>query len=202
MVAAPTVRRWGVLSAALAPVLLVGGWQLAAARQPGGFDQVRRTISELAGLGATDRWVMTAGLAGLGVCHVLTALALRPAGVTGRLVLALGGVATVVVATAPLPASGSSTTHTVAATVGFLALTAWVVLAFPRSRAAWAGGALLLAALLWFGAELGGSQFGLSERVLSGAQAVAPLLAVLTLLRAGPASRGTRTRRLIAPAPS
>lgn len=179
-------RWWGVLSGVLAPVLLIGGWQLAAARQPGGFDAVRRTISELAGYGATDRWVMTVGLAGLGVCHVLTALALRPARPAGRLVLALGGAATAVVAAAPLPAVGSSTTHTVAATVGFVALTAWVVAAFPRSFAAWCAGGLLLAALLWFGVELGGPRFGLSERVLSGAQAVVPLLAVLLLLRGRP----------------
>ncbi|GAB2909987.1 hypothetical protein GCM10027047_05230 [Rhodococcus aerolatus] len=126
---------------------------------------------------------MTAGLAGLGVCHVLTALALRPARVAGRVVLAVGGLATVVVAAAPLPVQGSSTVHTAAATVGFVALTAWVVAAFPRARAAWLAGVLLASALVWFGLSLGGPVFGLSERVLAGAQAVVPLLVVLALLR-------------------
>ena len=36
---------WGVLSSAAAPVLLAGGWTVAAMLQPGSFDQVRQTIS-------------------------------------------------------------------------------------------------------------------------------------------------------------
>jgi len=61
------------------PVLMIGGWTVAAALQPGSFDQVTGTISALAGYAATDRWVMTLALAGVGICHVVTALALRPA---------------------------------------------------------------------------------------------------------------------------
>ena len=67
---------WGVVSASLAPVFLIGGWTLAASLQPAGYSAVRDTIRALAGLGARDRWVMTAGLVGLGVCHVVTSLAL------------------------------------------------------------------------------------------------------------------------------
>jgi hypothetical protein len=37
-----------VLSATYAPVLLIGGWQLVATRQPGGFDPVSQTIWPLA----------------------------------------------------------------------------------------------------------------------------------------------------------
>ena len=70
---------WALASAGAAPVLLVGGWTLADALQPPGYDPVRDTISALAALGATDRWVMTSALAGLGACHVVTALGLRPA---------------------------------------------------------------------------------------------------------------------------
>jgi hypothetical protein len=44
---------WGVVSAAAAPVLLVGGWTLAAGLQPGSFDPVADTISALAAVGAT-----------------------------------------------------------------------------------------------------------------------------------------------------
>ena len=43
-----TVPRWGVLSALLAPLLLVGGWTVAAALRPDAYDPVRRTISDLA----------------------------------------------------------------------------------------------------------------------------------------------------------
>ena len=75
---------WGRLSATLAPVLLIGGWTWAAALQPAGFDSVTGTISELAGLDAQSRWVMTAAIAGTGLCHAVTALALRPAAVVGQ----------------------------------------------------------------------------------------------------------------------
>jgi len=43
---------WGLVSVTAAPVLLIGGWTIAASRQPCAFDQVRDTVSALAGLGA------------------------------------------------------------------------------------------------------------------------------------------------------
>ena len=60
------VPRWALLSAGGAPLFLVGGWTLAQAAQPDGFDPVRQTISALAATGADHRWIMTVGLAGLG----------------------------------------------------------------------------------------------------------------------------------------
>src|SRR5262245_28691786 len=102
---------WAVVSAGLAPVFLIGGWTLAARLQPRGYNSLRDTISALAGLGATDRWVMTAGLAGLGICHLVTSLGLRPAASTGRVALAVGGVATILVAAFPLPRIGTSEAH-------------------------------------------------------------------------------------------
>jgi hypothetical membrane protein len=181
-----------MLSAGLAPVLLIGGWTLAAARQPPGYDATRDTISALAAIGATDRWMMTAALVGVGLCHVVTALGLWRAAAAGRLVLAVGGVATLMVAAFPLPRTGSSAAHAVAALVAFGALTIWPALArVPRyARVATAVLALLLA---WFGAELltDGSRVGLSERVLAGAQALWPLCAALLMRRLPPRfSRG------------
>lgn len=185
---------WGVLSSAAAPVLLVGGWTVAAALQPGHFDPVTSTISALAAHGAADRWVMTLGLAGLGLCHAVTALALRPAARMGRLALALGGLATVVVAANPEPAGGGgSLPHACAAGVGFAALAIWPVLAWRRGTEGSsvpgvlrlplsAGATVVLVCLLgWFGAELvfGGGQVGLSERALAGAEAIWPLVVVI-----------------------
>jgi len=176
----PTIPWWGLGSAALAPVLLIGGWQLAAALQPAGFDPVVATISGLTARDGAYRWVMTAALAGLGVCHAVTAAALRPAATLGRWVLALGGLATIVVAAAPLPAGGgASTTHTVAATVAFGALTGWLVVALPRTPASAVGTVVLVALLVWFGVELGGPRAGLAERILAGTQAIVPLAVVL-----------------------
>ncbi|MGW0507583.1 DUF998 domain-containing protein [Micromonospora sp. NPDC003241] len=127
------VPGWALVSAVAAPILLIGGWTLGAARQPGGFDQVTGTISALAAVGATDRWIMTVALAALGLCHCVTAAGLRPLAPAGRALLALGGVATLAVAVFPLPDDGSgSVPHTLAATVAFGALALWPALATPN----------------------------------------------------------------------
>jgi hypothetical protein len=190
------VAWWGLVSSAVAPVLLVGGWTIAAALQPRSFNAVTGTISSLAAEGATDRWVMTLALAGVGTCHVLTGLALRPASSAGRLILMTGGVATVLVAANPEPAGGGgSLPHTVWAAIGFIALAVWPLAARKRGASVPAGlrpgvcaGAtgVLLGLLVWFGVELiaGGRQVGLAERVLAGAQAVWPLAVVLACQRA------------------
>ena len=166
------VRPWARVSAALAPVFLIGGWTVAAARQPGGFDQVERTISALAATGTPDRWVMTAALAATGACHVVTAAGLRAARPAGRLVLALGGVAIAGVAALPQPATG----HEAVAAVSFGALTLWPVLArTPTPRAAVLASAGLAVLLVGFGVSLSvDSHVGLTERLLAGAQALWP----------------------------
>jgi hypothetical protein len=189
--AARGVPWWGVLSSAAAPVLLIGGWTVAAALQRGSFDQVTGTISALAGYGATDRWVMSLALLGVGASYVSTGLALRPAAATGRLLLMTGGAATALVAASPLPAGGGgSLRHTLAAAVAFIMLGFWPVLSQRREPSApWilrpgtcAGAAVVLLALLvWFGAELnlGGGQVGLAERAVAGAEALWPWAVVL-----------------------
>src|ERR1700689_1255953 len=120
---------WAVASAAAGNALLAGGVTLAQARQPPGYDPVRDTISALAGYKATDRWVMTSALAGLGACHVITAVGLRPARGRGRIVFGVGGVATLMVATFAQPVHGDSLAHTFAATIAFAALAVWPVFA-------------------------------------------------------------------------
>jgi hypothetical membrane protein len=189
------VRRipwWALASAGAAPVLLVGGWTAAAARQPRGYDPIRDTISALAARGATDRWVMTTALAGLGVCHVLTAAGLAPARTPGRVVLAGGGVATVLVAAFPQPVHGNSVAHTVAATAAFTALATWPAFAPHRHgkaplltrRVSAAASVVLVGLVVWFAAELHGGQRGLAERAAAGAQALWPLAVVVTTRRA------------------
>ncbi|WP_430782692.1 DUF998 domain-containing protein [Actinoplanes sp. G11-F43] len=124
-----------VWSSAAAPVLLIGGWTLAAGRQPGGFDSTVGTISALAAENATDRWLMTAALIGVGLCHVVTAFGLSPAALPGRIVLALGGVATALVAAFPLPAAGDAPAHAITATLAFLTLAVWPAFAWRRRSA-------------------------------------------------------------------
>lgn len=148
------------------------------------------TISELAGRGATDPWIMTTALAGVGMCHVITAAGLAPAAIPGRLLLAAGGVGTVALAALPLPVIGDSPAHVIAATVTFPALSLWPVLAVRRGStprpAAWLSAAAGLLVLLgWFGIDYfgGSSRIGLSERMLAAAQALWPLAAVLLARR-------------------
>ena len=175
------MRKWTLASASLAPVALIGGWTVAAARQPPSYDAVRDTISALAEHGAPDRWIMTAGLAVLGICHLATASGLSEAAPAGRMLLAVGGAATVVVAMAPQPSPG----HVPAAAVGFVALAVWPVAArVPGPRSALCATAVLLAVLVWLTAELrGGELLGVSERFLAGAQALWPLLVALYVFR-------------------
>jgi hypothetical protein len=181
---------WAVLSSACAPVLLIGGWQLAAARQPGGFDPVTQTISALAASGTTDRWIMTTALAGVGVCHTITAAGLTTAALPGRLLLGTGGAATVLLAGFPLLATGESPVHIAAASVAFSTLSLWPALARwcdgePRPGTSLIAASGLLGLLGWFGLEYlsDGSRIGLSERFLAGAQALWPLAAVLLARR-------------------
>jgi hypothetical membrane protein len=170
-----------VVSAGVAPIALIGGWTLAASRQPVGYDSLRDTISALAARGATDPAIMTIGLAVVGLCYLVTAAGLEEAGRSARAVLALGGAATVLVAASPQPNSA----HVPAATVGFLALALWPACTVgPTRRAGIVGTAILLILLGWLVIELrAGNLLGLSERVLTGAQALCPLGFVWVLVR-------------------
>jgi hypothetical protein len=192
---------WGVVSSAAAPVLLAGGWTVAAGLQPRPVDAVTTTISALAAHGAADRWVMTVALLAVAACDVVTGLALRPAAAPGRLILIAGGVAGLLVAANPEPARGGSLTHAVWATTGFIALAGWPAGSWRRGPsvpfglrpavcAAAAGTMLCL--LVWFGTELldHEPQVGLAERVLTEAQAIWPLVVVLTCRRLSPAPPG------------
>lgn len=195
------VRWWGVASSAAAPVLLIGGWTLAAHRQPGGFDSFRGTISALAAYGATDRWLMTSALFGVGAAHCATALALRPAARPGRLLVAVGGVATAGVGLNALPADGTgSPRHTTAAVVAFSALALWPAVGWRRNvaqpvllrRTAGLAAALLLSTTVgWFfaAATREAEMIGLYERVAAGSQTLWPLLVVLQARRERRAAR-------------
>ena len=203
-----SVPGWGVLTSAAAPVLLIGGWTLAARLQPAGFDPVVDTISALAADDARQRWVMTSALVGVGAAHVGTALALRPATPASRWLLVTGGVATVLVAVYPLPTGdGPAPEHAVAAGIAFGALAAWPAISWRRrSRpqppplpfrpaVALGAGGVLLAGLGWFFTELlrDGDRVGLSERIAAGSQALWPLAAVLLTRRHGSKETGRRS---------
>lgn len=175
-----------LVSATLAPLLLIGGWTIAAAVQPASYDATRDTISALAGLAATDRWIMTISIIGLGICHLVTASGLREAATAGRIVLAVGGVATVGVGLTPLPVVGSSSMHAAFAAVSFGCLAAWPFVAGRREPgAAWTlrrpasntAGFVLSLLVVIFGVSLAyGQLVGATERLAAGTQAIWPLV--------------------------
>jgi hypothetical membrane protein len=171
------VRGWVAVSTIAAPVVLIGGWSLAASRQPPGYHPLRDTISALAARGATDSWIMTSALALLGACYVAASSGLTEIGAVARVLLALGGVATLAVAALRQPNAG----HVPAAAVAFVALAVWpAACARPVRRYGVVATAVLLALLLWLGLELrAGNVVGLSERILAAAEAVCPLGIVL-----------------------
>jgi hypothetical membrane protein len=181
------VRNWVVVSSIIAPVALVGGWSVAATRQPSTYDSVRDTISALAARGATDRWIMTTALAVVGLCYIVTACGSTDFGALARWLLGTGGAATFAVSLLPQPNAG----HVPAASVGFALLAIWPAfsVAAPR-RVGITITIVLLALLTWLVVELSSrGLLGLSERVLAGAEALCPLaLVALGLLR--PVSTG------------
>jgi hypothetical membrane protein len=181
---------WGAVSSAMAPLLLVGGGTVATRLQPQTFDPVADTVSALAAVGAADRWVMTLTFLLVAVCDIITAAALRPAGVLGRLILVTGAVAGILVALNPEHAGGS-VTHAIWASIGLAGMALWSAGAWRRGPSVpWGlrpavcacAVVILLALTAWFGAELvtGAGQAGLAERTVGLAQALWPLMVVLS----------------------
>ncbi|MFE5655297.1 DUF998 domain-containing protein [Streptomyces sp. NPDC056517] len=187
------VPRWALLSSGCAPLLLVGGWIVAALLEGPAYDPVTQTISVLAAYGAEGSWVMTGAFLALGVCHLVTAWGLRPAAPAGRVALAGGGVAAFVVALVPAPSSGGSLKHGAAVVAGFTLLAVWPVLAaVRRGGVPWglrltpsvAVTVLMALGAVWFLVEMDrqGSA-GVAERLVTCIQSTWPLVVVASCLR-------------------
>jgi hypothetical protein len=174
------VPRWTVVTAGAAPALLVVGFLVASTLQPVSYDSLSDTISALAARGAADPWVMTAALAAVGICYLVTAIGLSPARRVGRLALAGGGVATLSIAAFPTPLHGYSRAHALAVIAACTTMCAWPVLAaHRRHRARWLRvgpnavvSAVTLGLIIWFTFAINGGDLGLAERCA----AVAPAL--------------------------
>jgi uncharacterized protein DUF998 len=183
---------WAVASSAAAPALLTSGWAIAGELQTGHYDPIRQSVSVLAGLGATDRWVMTLAFVITAFCYLATGIGLRAAAPAGRFMLVAAGLVGLLVAASPEPASGGfSLAHAASSTAGFMLLAAWPLGAWQQGptvpwalRPAVAACAVtaMMVVLAWFLAELatGGGQLGLAERVAGEVQAVWPLIVVFT----------------------
>lgn len=191
---------WGMVSSTASPVVLIGGWTVAAMLQPPSYSPMADTVSALAAPGATDRWVMTLVFVVVGICDVLTGAALRPAATAGRLILIAGAIAGMQVAANPEHATSFSFPHAIWASLGFAGLAAWPLGAWRSGRSvpwgckkavSFGAVAVQLILLAWFLTELvsGSGLVGLAERVAAVAQAIWPLVVVLSCRAGRPSNR-------------
>jgi hypothetical membrane protein len=175
-------------------VLLVGGWTAAADLQPAPFDAVSRSISALAAQGMPYRWLITSALLGVGICNIVTGLALRPAADTGRILLLLGGVCSMLIAAYPQHSTSGSPVHEAFSVAGVVLMTIWPVAAIRREpdapyclrpRVTYVAVLLNLGLLAWFTVELfNGPLLGLAERAVTVDQATWPLAVVVSVCAA------------------
>lgn len=176
--------------------MLVAGWAIAGALQQRSYNPARQTISALAAYGADDRWLMTGAMIAVGVCHAATAVALRSVALAGRIALACGGAASILVALSPGPTHGTTTRHTAAAVLGVVALAMWPRLGADGDRAkpvvlgtrlSSLVSALILLCVLWFLLELrgNGTAVGAAERVVTAVESLWPFVVVTACLRLG-----------------
>jgi len=183
---------WAVVAASAAPVLLIGGFFVATAMQPASYNPVRDTISELAERRATDSWVMTSALVGVGLCYLLAALGLRLARHVGRVLLAGGGVATLLIAAFREPPQGYSLAHELAVIAAALICCTWPVFAAHRRHPAllltrapsFAAAGVSLGLAAWYALESHGALLGLAERCAAAAPPLWLFAVVVTTRRA------------------
>jgi hypothetical membrane protein len=202
----PAARPWAIISAALAPILLTGGYLVAGAIQPASYDPVRTTISVMAGQAGTDRWIMTGGIFLTGGCYLVTAAGLTVVRASARALLLVAGLAGIGIAASPEPARGTTPQHLAWTTLGAVTIAVWPAFAARRasprplilSLCGSAAVTAVFAALLgWLFIETrDGSVLGLAERLTSSIQTCWPFTVAVTLRRTrrprpGPAAGGS-----------
>lgn len=171
------IPRWATAAGLAAPGVLIGGFIAATAVQPPTYDPVRDTISQLAAHGATDPWVMTSALIGVGLCYLLFALGLRPATRAGRILLAAGGAATILIALFRQPYRGYSLGHEFAVVATALTCCTWPAFAWQRPPTArllgrnpcFGAAAFSVGLAGWYALESHGALLGIAERCAAAA---------------------------------
>ena len=186
----PRIPWWGLVSAVVAPVAYIGGWWWAGSLVTG-YDPISSTVSDLAALGAPNRWLMTTALFVTGIAHIVTAVGMRPADPAGRSLLAVGGFGVLLVAWLPNSAVGHNVvSHMLATYLAIAALTLWpAVIARnqpgmplvlrPRFGQVLTIAIAVLAVVTLADIVTGGATLGLRERTLTSVQALAPLAVVI-----------------------
>jgi hypothetical membrane protein len=187
------VHPWAIISAALAPVLLTGGYLIAGIFQPASYNPVRTTISVMAGHAGTDRWIMTGGIFLTGGCYLITAAGLTGVRAAARALLIVAGLAGIGIAASPEPAGGSTPQHLAWTVLGAVTIAVWPAFTARRtpprplilsSYGSAAATAVFAALLGWLFIETqDGTVLGLAERLTSSIQTCWPFITALTLRR-------------------
>ncbi len=186
-----SLSRWAAVSTALTPLLMIGAWLVAETLQPSSYNPVQSSISGLAALGATDRWIVTGALLLVGACYFVTAACLPGLRKSARTVLVIAGLSSIGIAMSPQPVHGTNTQHMVWTSLGAVAIAVWP--AFTARRApsqplilrplgVAAVTVVSLALLTWLVMETqGGAALGLAERLVTGLQITWPFVVILAL---------------------
>jgi hypothetical protein len=155
---------------------------------------MQQTMSDLAGQTATDPWVMTAALFGVGSCQVATSLGLTRAPAQARLVLILAGLSTIGVAASPDAVSGPTPWHLAFAVSSIVTTLVWPLFAACREpgRSSVLGVCCGLTVTVLFAAlsgwllisTQGSGDLGLVERLTCSAQGLWPFVVALALWQA------------------
>lgn len=200
------VPGWTVVTAALTPVLLVGGWLVSGVLQPTSYSPLQQTMSVLAGQPGTDRWIMTGAFVLVGATQLATAVGLTGIGLPARLLLIATGLCTFGVASSPEPAAGPSHVHLAFAASCVFTTAVWPLFVARRAPApSWSVSISGCAAVTTFFAalsgwlvfaSLGGGDLGLAERATSTALGLFPLVVALSLWQATRNSRPSAGRAI------
>ena len=188
-----TAHQWAIISAALSPVLLTGGYLVAGALQSASYNPMRTTISVMAGQAGTDRWVMTGALFLVGGCYLVTAAGLTGVRAPARALLIVAGLAGIGSAASPEPARGATPRHLAWTVLGAVTIAVWPAFAARRTSprplilsvyGSAAVTAVFVALLGWlFIQTRDGSVLGLAERLTSSIQTCWPFIIAVTLRR-------------------
>jgi hypothetical membrane protein len=183
------VSRLLLFLAVLGPVQSVLGWSLSAALWPG-YDPITQTISELASPESPVRYLQSSFFILGALIDIVVALRFTVIAKPARVLIFLGGLATIGLTVFPTPLVGISEHHRVFATISFVIFSVWPVFGMRFSRdwppivrpLASIVGTLILGAIafgflaIWTNPEI--QTAGFWERAVTTSQAIYPALVI------------------------
>ncbi|MDH6409959.1 putative membrane protein [Aurantimicrobium minutum] len=127
------VSRLLLVLAVVGPVQSVLGWSLSAALWPG-YDPVVQTISELASPESPVRYLQSSFFILGALIDIVVALRFTVIAKPARVLIFLGGLATIGLTIFPTPLVGVSEPHRVFATISFVIFSIWPVFGMQFGR--------------------------------------------------------------------